>query len=376
MLLLMQNFSKKALGLIICLLLVGILIGAWIVFGQKRPSEVAVSPIEQTTDPAPTPKPTVTPATSGKPTQFVVMAFDGSRSLVMWQNTLDFAEKMKQQNTPVQFTYFLSGVYFLNYRNKNLYTPPQGKPGDSSIGFADSNLDVEKRVAFVNRAIKDGHEIGSHANGHYDGSKWGQKDWQQEFDAFDNLIFNIVQNNKVSPDDANKYTLNLKPNELVGFRAPDLGKNSAMLDALKNSGFTYDTSYAAKSDAWPTKTKNGLWEFPLATIKYASTTGNILSMDYNFYFKLSKAKDAAKQGDQLWTKFYNDTYTSYINYFDSNYNGNRAPVFIGSHFSEWNDGVYWQAMKDFAQTVCTKPEVRCVTFSELKNYLETNPIKQ
>lgn len=372
----MKFFSKRVfkigLGIVVIILVLSVVAKS---FSKKESAHSSlITAPTATPTPKQTPAPTAPEPLSGKPPQFVVMAFDGSRSLDMWQKTLGFAEQMNSQNTPVHFTYFLSGVYFLNYRKKYLYTPPKKSPGESLIGFADSNKDIEKRIAYVNQAIAQGHEIGSHANGHYDGSKWSETDWQQEFDAFNNLIFSTIKNNDVQPADVDKYGINLDPKKLAGFRSPELGKNPAMFNVLKNNGFAYDTSKVGKIDAWPTKLDNGLWEFPLATIKYASTTGNILSMDYNFYFKQSGAKDVAKKGDANWSKFYNDTYSSYINYFNSNYQHNRAPVFIGSHFSEWNDGVYWAAMRDFAKEVCNKPEVRCITFSELQKYLEENKL--
>jgi hypothetical protein len=88
-------------------------------------------------------------------------------------------------------------------------------------------------------------------------------------------------------------------------------------------------------------------------------------MDYNFYFKQSNAIDVAKRGTPLWDEYYNQVLTSYRNYFRHSYTGNRAPLFIGHHFSLWNDGVYWEAMKTFAREVCGKPGVKCVSYKEL-----------
>lgn len=308
---------------------------------------------------------------SGHPTQYVVMAFDGSYSLEMWQKTLDFAQQMGAEDKPVHFTYFLSGVYFLNWRKADRYLPPLKPAGTSLIGFADSNRDVERRVAFANRAISEGHEIGSHANGHFDGSVWAEKDWQQEFSQFDNLIFNLSQNNDVDPPDRERYTINLSKKDLVGFRAPDLGKNAALYAVLQKNGYRYDTSGVGKAGDWPKQDGNGIWRFPVAQISYGTTTSPILAMDYNFYFKQSGATDTVKKGEQEWDRFLGQTYESYINYFNKNYSGNRAPVYIGSHFSEWNDGVYWEAMQKFARAVCGKPQVKCVSFKELMQALET-----
>lgn len=331
---------------------------------------VETPPSTEPTEPVPVPDPQITyPTPSGKKPQFVVMAFDGSYSLDMWQKTLDYAQEMKAKEQPVHFTYFLSGVYFLNYRKAANYQPPLMLPGKSAIGFADSNLDVERRVAYVNRAIKEGHEIGSHANGHFSGSNWSLASWQQELAQFKNLIFNIDKNNDVSPVDASRYTLDITPEELIGFRAPNLGRNQALFDALKDDGYLYDTSDVGQAGTWPKKLANGLWEFPVVQVNYANTNSKLLLMDYNFYYKQSAAQDVTKKGEEQWAQFYQDTFSSYLNYFNQNYEGNRAPVFIASHFSNWNDGVYWEVMKDFATTVCAEPEVFCVDYKELLDYL-------
>jgi len=38
----------------------------------------------------------------------------------------------------------------------------------------------------------------------------------------------------------------------------------------------------------------------------------------------------------------------------------------------WNDGMYWEAMKAFAERVCGMPDVECVTMSTLAGALESN----
>jgi hypothetical protein len=60
-------------------------------------------------------------------------------------------------------------------------------------------------------------------------------------------------------------------------------------------------------------------------------------------------------------------------YFDKNYNGNRAPLHIGHHFSKWNGGAYWSAMKDFALAICTRADVICGTYRELVSFMEALP---
>jgi len=97
--------------------------------------------------------------------------------------------------------------------------------------------------------------------------------------------------------------------------------------------------------------------------------GSTLSMDYNVYLSQTGAKDILKAGTPEWNKNYLQTLGAFTNYFNKNYNGSRAPVVIGNHFSLWNDGLYFEALKTFANNVCGLPEVKCGTFGELVEYL-------
>lgn len=99
----------------------------------------------------------------------------------------------------------------------------------------------------------------------------------------------------------------------------------------------------------------------------AGTGKKTLSMDYNFYFADSKAQpDPANKA-----RYKKQMLETYLQYFDGNYNGNRAPIHIGHHFSLWNGGAYWEAMQEFALAVCGRPEVKCVTYTELADFMDT-----
>lgn len=313
-----------------------------------------------------------------RPPEFVMLAFDGSRSNQMWELTRNFSLKMKQQNKPVHFTYFISGVYWLTDNNKMLYKGPHHHQGRSDIGFGDDKATLTQRIAEANQAYEEGHEIGSHVNGHFDASDFGNRkkpsyspwtvdDWNNEFRQFFGFVFDVFKNNGIKPDSrySRGYAFNEK--EIVGFRAPVLGVSNGLWPSLVQNGFKYDTSKVNYTWYWPKKDKYGIWQFPLADVQIAGTGKRTLSMDYNFYYSQSKAKkDVAHKA--LYKK---QMYDTYMNYFNSNYYGKRAPVNIGHHFSLWNDGAYWEAMQEFAQTVCGKPEVRCVTYTEYMNWLNS-----
>ena len=97
-------------------------------------------------------------------------------------------------------------------------------------------------------------------------------------------------------------------------------------------------------------------------------------MDYNIWTRQSNDKELAIKGTELWNSYFNDVVGAYMNYFKTSYDGNRNPVVITNHFSKWNDGVYWEAMKAFAENVCGLPQVRCVTFSDVVNYLNSDGV--
>ena len=41
-----------------------------------------------------------------------------------------------------------------------------------------------------------------------------------------------------------------------------------------------------------------------------------------------------------------------------------GPLQIGFHFVLMNGGAYWRALERFAEAVCNRPEVACVSYSE------------
>lgn len=343
-----------------------------------------------------------------RPPQFVLMAFDGSLNLNFWQRSRDFAKHLKADQKTLNYTYFLSGVYWLGEKNYTKYIPPQiaakyendengliamleqrdrdandpkistsSKTSQrgrfSDIGFGVNSEDVAQRILQVNLAADEGHEMGSHANGHWDGSSAGKNydkdDWNFEIKQFINLIFNAFQNNKIKPSSKYPQGYSFDQSQMIGFRAPVLGTSPGLWPALAENGFKYDTSMVSAPTYWPQKlaSHNNLWNFPLAQLKIAGTKKNTLSMDYNFYVSQSGGVSQPENKELFKEQMVN----TYMEYFNNNYYGNRAPLHIGHHFSQWNGGAYWEAMQEVASRVCGLPEVKCVTNTEYKNWLES-----
>jgi hypothetical protein len=294
---------------------------------------------------------------SERPPQFVLLAFDGSLNLDFWQESRAFA-----QQSGAKYTYFMSGTYFIPDAKKGIYHGPHHDAGKSDIGFGGPATNIELRLQQVKAAHAEGHEMASHANGHFDGSTWTEADWDSEFAAFNPLIFKAADTAGVPAVD-----LGFGIQDVKGFRAPLLGFSAGLYKTLAKNDFTYDTSKSGAPNYWPEKI-GGVWNFPLAQVRIVGSGKRTLSMDYNFYYSQSAGLPKPENKD-AYKKEMLDTY---MKYFQDNYFGNRAPVHIGHHFSKWNGGAYWEAMQAFTKRVCGLPEVKCVTYGDLVTYMEAH----
>lgn len=295
--------------------------------------------------------------TQQRPKQFVILAFDGSSNLSFWRESRAFARA-----NDLKFTYFINPAYFVTPTKKSVYDAPRNGVGKSAIGWGGEPAVIGERLEEVRLAHAEGHEIGSHAVGHWDGSTWSEADWQSEFDQFDDIFFRAAEINGIRAVD-----LGFGPRDLVGFRAPQLGHSPGLFKVLPRKGYAYDTSKTAQANYWPRQT-GGVWNFPLAMLRIQGSNKATLSMDYNFYVADSRAEPNAANKET----FKRQMIDTYMKYFQDNYFGNRAPVHIGHHFSKWNGGAYWEAMQTFAQRVCGLPEVQCGTYKELLAFVQEN----
>lgn len=343
------------------------------------------SKTEETAPPQPVTKTAKTrkPAYTLKaPPQFVLLAFDGSLNLQFWKDSANFADTIYTtindagDKRKLKFTYFINAPYFIEKGSREVYkTPGLGRPV-SCIGWSDPTNSSGDRVKLTNEAFRRGHEIASHANSHCDasgtdpenplyGKRWTEANWSEEFRQFNDMLFRFIPTNSPS-----KFIF---PKEsIVGFRAPLLATTDGLWPTLKKFNFRYDTSKSSSPTYWPQKMPWGGWNFPLAEIKIEGTTRKTFSMDYNWfvYHSAGVTKRGMAEGDATYNKFKNQMLNSYKYYFKQNYYGGRGPIHIGHHFSKWNKGVYWEVMKEFAQFVCSKPDVRCVTYKEYADWLD------
>ena len=326
-------------------------------------------------------------STVERPPQFVLLAFDGSLNLDFWKESQAFADTVltkdiEGQPRKLKFTYFVNPVYYVETPNKSVYSTPRLNKSSSCIGWSNPTGSFVERVKLTNQASYNGHEIASHANSHCDASgrdkgnpmfglPWGEEDWTSEFNQFNNMLFNVFDVNKTKAPAG--FVWNFKKEDVVGFRAPLLAVTDGLWPTLQKFNFKYDTSKSSSPTYWPQRMSWGGWNFPLGQIKIAGATKSTLSMDYNWLCYQSACATKPDLTDEEFLKYKNQVVESYKYYFNVNYFGNRAPIHIGHHFSKWNKGAYWEALKEFAKYTCSRPDVRCVTYKEYANWLDQLP---
>ncbi|MBW8909968.1 MAG: polysaccharide deacetylase family protein [Mesorhizobium sp.] len=292
--------------------------------------------------------PAVAPA---KPKQIVLISFDAARDISQWQRSRALAKR-----TGAHFTYFLSCVFLLSPDTRQQYSGPGKTAGKSNVGFAASKQDVADRLEQVRLAAAEGHDIGSHACGHFDGKAWSKADWLAEFASVRRIFENAYAINGI-PEPAGWH--DFAHHALVGFRAPYLSTNKALYEALPQAGFQYDASGVSKGPALP-PTVNGTMRFALPLVPEGPKAKPVVAMDYNLYVRHSGGTENAAMA----AEFTERAYEAFRAAFDAQYSGKRLPLELGFHFTLMNDGAYWNALERFAGEVCVKADVECISFRD------------
>lgn len=298
-----------------------------------------------------------------KPPQFVVFSWDGAGEDS--QKLFSHFRKVSKANHATM-TYFLSGVYMLPEDKADLYRPPQHSPGRSDIGFNDEQ-GVADTVRQLRLAWLEGNEIGTHFNGHFCGrngvGQWSPAEWKDEITQAKRFVKTWKTNTGMTkaaplPFDYDK--------ELIGARTPCLEGQKNFMRAASRLGFRYDTS-GVNEQVWPRK-RMGLWDLSMQLVPFPGHTYEQLTMDYNFMVNQSGTRT---QGNPAKYAYWGEQMRDgLLRGFHRAYNGNRAPLIIGNHFESWNGGTYMRAVEEVVETVCNQPDVRCVSFRQLADWLD------
>jgi hypothetical protein len=303
----------------------------------------------------------------GRPPQFVLVSFDGAAD----QKILDRWTKAGD-SWQARFTYFLSMVYLLSADHKDRYQGPRHGPGESGIGFAPNGSEpasswISTIVGGLQDVQKKGFEVGMHFGGHWCGpsgiNSWNQTDWTAELDAVNAIAANADAWGGLSPARGNVF---LTPP--TGARTPCLeGRAAEFSPPLKANGYRYDASHTRNLNEWPVF-RNDLWNYGFPSVPIRGFPRDIITVDYSINANL--VPGGGELSASRATQISKDVYDGYTYGFEQVYYGNRAPYEISNHFTNLGRGAYNDALEKFVSAVCRKPEVHCVTYRELTDWLD------
>ncbi|MGW0769743.1 hypothetical protein [Streptomyces sp. NPDC002676] len=304
------------------------------------------------------------------PPQFVIFSWDGAGEVGngLFPRFLDLAKEHG-----ASMTFFLSGLYLLPESKKRMYEPPNNPRGASAIGYlADDH--IKSTLAGVRRAWLEGHEIGTHFNGHFCGEThgsvkwWTPQQWQSEIRQAKAFVQQWKTNTgwhdlPALPFDYDK--------ELAGGRTPCLLGQNNLLPTARALGWRYDASSPGGRQVWPVQ-RMGIWDLPLQQVPFPGRSFEVLSMDYNMLANQSvNSTKAPAYNYPGWRK---QSAQAYISGFQRAYETNRAPFFIGNHFEQWNGGIYMDAVEEAFKHIAREKEkgadVRLVSFKQFVDWMD------
>jgi hypothetical protein len=296
-----------------------------------------------------------------EPPQFVVFSWDGAGTAALFARFRALAKELNGS-----MTFFLSGIYLLPRSKRMLYHPPQHPVGASAIGYLSDNS-IHGTISQLGPAWHEGHEIGTHFNGHFCGPdgvmKWSPSDWDSEIDQAVSFVSNWRTNTGFT--DLPTLPFDYR-RELIGGRTPCLQGQKNLLRADRVQKWKYDSS-GTGTQVWPKQWANGLWKLPMQGIPFPGHSFEVISMDYNMMYNQSKTTQGDPAMHPTWKRQARD---AYLAGFRRAYHGNRAPLIIGNHFENWNRGIYMDAVTEAALEMAKNPAVRFVSFRQLVAWLE------
>ncbi|WEH40343.1 hypothetical protein [Streptomyces sp. AM 2-1-1] len=299
------------------------------------------------------------------PPQFVIFSWDGAGEV---GNGLfpRFLELAREHDAAM--TFFLSGIYLLPESRKSLYRPPNNPRGASDIGYLTDDH-VKQTLRYVREAWLDGHEIGTHFNGHFcagSGSveHWTPAQWHSEINQA--VSFVTQWRTHSGWEDVEPLPFDYRK-ELVGGRTPCLLGQENLLPTASRLGWRYDASSPGGVQMWPEK-RFGVWDLPLQGMPFPGHTFEVLSMDYNIL--ANQSRNSTRGMPSRYPGWREQAAGAYLAGFRRAYETNRAPLYIGNHFEEWNGGIYMDAVEEVLKEVAGEPDVRLVSFRQFVDWLD------
>lgn len=299
------------------------------------------------------------------PPQFVIFSWDGAGEVGngLFPRFLDLAK-----DHGAAMTFFLSGIYLLPESKKTLYRPPGNAVGASDIGYL-TDAHIKDTLKYIRQAWLDGHEIGTHFNGHFcagSGSveKWSSEQWRDETEQAIRFVTEWKTNSGWKDLDPLPFDYR---KELVGGRTPCLLGQDKLLPTAAKMGWRYDASSPGGRQMWPDK-RQDVWDLPLQAVPFPGHSFEVLSMDYNML--ANQSKNSTKGVPSNYPGWRKQATEAYLSGFQRAYDSNRAPFFIGNHFEEWNGGIYMDAVEEALKGMADKKDVRLVSFRQFTDWLD------
>ena len=266
-----------------------------------------------------------------------------------------FLELAKEHDATM--TFFLSGLYLLPESKKTLYHPPNNPLGASDIGYLTDEHVKRPRWSSSAGPGSEGHEIGTHFNGHFCGGhgavgKWTPAQWRSEIDQAKSFVKEWRTNTGWTdlpslPFDYDK--------ELIGGRTPCLLGQDNLLPTARELGWRYDASSPGGRQVWPTK-KHGHLGPPAAAIPFPGHSFQVLSMDYNILANQSVNSTKATRANYPRLASSRPPRRTYG--LQPGIRRTGRPFFIGNHFEHWNGGIYMDAVEEAFKHIRTKKGAR------------------
>ena len=303
------------------------------------------------------------------PPQFVVFSWDGAGEVGngLFPRFLDLAKEHG-----ASMTFFLSGLYLLPESKKRLYDPPNNPRGASDIGYL-TDEHVKATLTNIRRAWLEGHEIGTHFNGHFCSGygtvgNWTPQQWRSEIDQAKGFVKEWRTNTGWTDLPALPFDYD---KELVGGRTPCLLGQNNLLSTVRELGWRYDASSPGGRQTWPQK-QRGIWNLPLQQIPFPGRGFEVLSMDYNML--ANQSINSTKAPAHNYPGWRQQSSQAYIQGFKRAYETNRAPFFVGNHFEQWNGGIYMDAVEESFKHIAREKEkgedVRLVSFRQFVDWMD------
>ena len=106
--------------------------------------------------------------------------------------------------------------------------------------------------------------------------------------------------------------------------------------------------------------EGGVSRLALPQIPEGPASRPVIAMDYNMFVRHSGGFERVDKD----AVFENRAFDAFENAFNAEYQGKRTPLQLGFHFTLMNGGAYWRALERFADEVCVKPDVACVSYAD------------